>query len=164
MSYHIYDYQKSFGFTSDLNIAKHSQKTIHAQNMDKFTEIHETGHGGIDQLEPDDCWNCRKNIHRCECQGLGYSLSVCLGNCSINPQIKNQCSNTHCALNPWFQGEIQTSTDKIENGILIDYKTGNNNNTKKQLKFYKQILEARGLKISKTMIYFINSNTIKEVK
>ncbi len=70
----------------------------HAKATDKYHEINQS-----EQLEPDDCWKCRRNIHRCQCVGLGYMISGCLGNCLQNPKLKTQCSNTNCAFNPWFK-------------------------------------------------------------
>jgi hypothetical protein len=102
MSYFVYDYCNSFGYTDDKDEAKQMASITHAQNTDQYHEVHKKGLSGIKQLEPDDCWKCGRNIHRCECKGLGYMLSVCLGNCEVVTELKRQCSNTNCALNPWF--------------------------------------------------------------
>lgn len=72
-------------------------RVAHAKASDKYHEINQS-----EQLEPDDCWKCRRNIHQCQCAGLGYMISECLGNCEKNPKLKTQCSNTSCAFNPWF--------------------------------------------------------------
>ena len=107
--YYVYDYQSKFGkfgFTDNIEEAKEMARLIHAKNMDKYHEVHEKGLGGLNQLEPDDCWNCGRNIHKCDCKNLGYSLSVCLGDCEKNQQLKKRCSNTNCAYNPWFGEEM----------------------------------------------------------
>ena len=103
-TYYVFDYINAFGHTNNIDDAKNLASLIHAQNMDHYHEVHEKGLGGVNQLEPDDCWKCGRNIHKCECKNLGYSLSICLGNCETNPKIKKQCSNTNCALNHWFGG------------------------------------------------------------
>jgi len=102
MSFYVYDYRHSFGHSNDKEVVRALQIITHAQRMDEYAEIHEKGLGGVSQLEPDDCWKCGRNIHRCECKGLGYMLANCLGNCEVSPTLKRQCSNTKCALNPWF--------------------------------------------------------------
>lgn len=117
MSYYVYDYRRSFGHSNDKEFVRELQKITHAQNMDMYHEIHQKGLGGISQLEPDDCWNCGRNIHQCECKGLGYMLSVCLGNCEKNPQLKKQCFNTNCALNPWFPEQKEPEDKELEDSL-----------------------------------------------
>jgi hypothetical protein len=102
--FYVYDYLHSFGHSDNLEQVKQLQKETHAQFLDQYHEVHEKGLGGRSQLEPDDCWNCGRNIHKCSCQGLGYSLTDCLGNCIKNVVLKKQCHNTNCAYNPWFSG------------------------------------------------------------
>jgi hypothetical protein len=104
MSFYVYDYLNSFGHNDNKEVVRELQKITHAQHTDEYHEIHQKGLGGICQLEPDDCWKCGRNIHRCECEGLGYMLSNCLGNCENNLRLNRICSNTNCALNPWYSG------------------------------------------------------------
>lgn len=107
MSYYVYSYSQERTIRDlTLEDAESIQRVKHAKNTDHFHEIHEKGIGGIRQLAPDDCWNCGRNIHKCECEGLGYVLSDCLGNCENNSLLKHQCRNTDCALNPWCSSYV----------------------------------------------------------
>ena len=101
MSFKLYSYSQEPTIKNlTIEEAKKLREINHAQNMEHYHEIH--GPEYASQFEPDDCWKCGRNIHRCECKNLGYMLAVCLGNCKINTELKKRCSNTNCALNPWF--------------------------------------------------------------
>ncbi len=104
MSFQLYSYSQEPTIRNiTLEQAKELRRINHAKRTDIYHEIHGPNHAS--QFEPDDCWNCGCNIHRCKCKNLGYSISDCLGsNCQKEPTLNRLCSNTNCAMNPWYSG------------------------------------------------------------